>query len=259
MSRMGSELAPAGRDGPANGSSRSRWYGVAVAAVLIGWFGFQLATLTTGFFRASTAAMEPTVHIDDRMLVLNGAGGERGDMVLHADPRRAEIDCSSHFFLRRVVGLAGERIEISQDRVAIDGQVLQEPYLPAGASQPDFAGVTVPDNAVFFLGDNRSIIQDSRLYGAMPGEAICGSVLLVLDPAAATLVLLGFGMVAMAVVVFWAFGVRRLFRAGYPGLGWLAIAGGVLGVLLPLLFATQVAFATAVALVGLAGWLLPPR
>lgn len=236
-----------------------RRYGFAVGLALIVWFLFQVAFATTGLFRASTAAMEETVLIDDRMLVVDEAGGERGDMVLHSDPRRANIDCSSHLFLRRVVGLEGERVEITGGRVVVDGQTLEEPYLPAGAQQPDFAAVTVPDNAVFFLGDNRSIQQDSRLYGSMPNEAICGWVILVLDPAVATLVLLVLGMVMMAVVVFWALGIRRLLRLGYPSLGWLAIAGAALGILVPLVLATQAAFTTAVALVGFAGWLLPPK
>jgi signal peptidase I len=87
---------------------------------------------------------------------------ERGDVIIFPSP-----DEPDRFFIKRVVGLPGERIEISDGQVHIDGQILAEPWAN-GPTFPD-GDEHIPDDAVWVLGDNRGLSSaDSRTAGAIP-------------------------------------------------------------------------------------------
>lgn len=102
---------------------------------------------------------------------------ERGDFVILESPRNPEVD-----FIKRIVGLPGERIMIQDGKVFINGQVLEEKYISSGT----FTGpenylsenqeLLIPDGYYFVMGDNREHSSDSRDFGPVSKEKIVGKV-----------------------------------------------------------------------------------
>lgn len=100
---------------------------------------------------------------------------QRGDIVVFDPPDRSDKP-----YIKRVIGLPGERITFEGDRVQVNGQALDEPYIPPGvetvcAPRDDaFCRVTVPEDSVFVLGDNRDNSEDSRFFGPVEVEEVVG-------------------------------------------------------------------------------------
>jgi signal peptidase I len=171
---------------------------LVVVAVLVALF--VKAFVAQAFFIPS-ASMEPQLREGDRVVVSRIAyrlhEPRRGDVVVFPSltedvpedqgllPARVVRDVLEGLgvrqppetdLIKRVVGLPGEVIEGRGGRVYIDGRELVEPYLdPDLATQP-FPPVTVPDDHVFVMGDNRlpNMSQDSRVFGPVPIDSIVG-------------------------------------------------------------------------------------
>jgi signal peptidase I len=103
---------------------------------------------------------------------------ERGDVVVFHypnDPRKS--------YIKRVVGVAGDRIRIDEGRVYVNGKLLREPYVfdnyRDDRSYPD---IVVPPRSYFVLGDHRNLSSDSRDFGPIPENAIYGKAVFVYWP-----------------------------------------------------------------------------
>lgn len=101
---------------------------------------------------------------------------ERGDIVILKDPLDPNRD-----FIKRVVGLPGDRIQIRDHRVLVNGEQLREPYLREPWIAPgDWPGPgptdarVVPRGSYFVLGDNRDHSSDSRVFNSIQQDAIYG-------------------------------------------------------------------------------------
>lgn len=85
-------------------------------------------------------------------------------------------------YIKRVIALPGEHIQIKDAKVYINGEELQEDYLPKGtethASGGQFIDLIVPEGTVFVMGDNRGNSGDSRIFGCIPYDKIEGKVVL---------------------------------------------------------------------------------
>jgi len=92
----------------------------------------------------------------------------RGDIVVFWPP-----SSSDRPYIKRVIGLPGERIEVRGGTVLINGAELVEPYI-RGPVTYVAAPLTVPQGKYYVLGDNRNNSSDSHLFGAQPGEQIIG-------------------------------------------------------------------------------------
>ncbi len=117
-------------------------------------------------------SMEPNLHHSQRLVVEKVSyhfhGPRRGDVVVLKSSKH-----DSELLIKRVVGLPGERVEIHDGLVYIDGVPLAEPYLTqrtGGHIEP----IVVPPLHVYVLGDNRSFSNDSRSFGPVPLENIVG-------------------------------------------------------------------------------------
>ena len=95
------------------------------------------------------------------------------------------IETGKRSYIKRVIGLPGDYVEIKDGFVYINGEKLQEDYLQAGVvtdmvqgnrDETYFTNFTVPENCVYALGDNRPGSTDSRSFGCIPLEKIEGTV-----------------------------------------------------------------------------------
>src|SRR5687768_16252780 len=110
---------------------------------------------------------------------------ERGDIVVFKFPEEPERD-----FIKRVIGLPGDTLELRNQTVSINGRALTEPYThylfpPAAEGQMNcdlrrkYGPVTVPDGHYFMMGDNRDDSQDSRFWGFLPQSYVKGRALFI--------------------------------------------------------------------------------
>lgn len=135
-----------------------------------------IAILINLFFAQATRvygqSMEPNLHSNQRLVIEKVSywfhGPRRGDIVVLKLPER-----SDELLIKRVIGLPGERVEIRDGNIYIDGAPLQEPYLAQktpGVMRPEI----VPPFHIFVLGDNRAASNDSRSFGMVPLKAVIG-------------------------------------------------------------------------------------
>ncbi len=96
----------------------------------------------------------------------------RGDVIVFEYPKDLSRD-----FIKRVIGLPGDTVEIRGDKVYVNGRLLPEPFGPNHGSM-SYGPVTVGPNEVFVLGDNRNNSSDSRTWGNLPMDYIIGKALL---------------------------------------------------------------------------------
>ena len=124
-------------------------------------------------------SMYPNFHDSDYLLTdkisyhLNEP--KRNDVIIFMAPKNEEYD-----YIKRIVGLPGEKVRILEDGVYIDSQYLDEPYIPSDVETfgGAFLGIgqeaVIPEDQYFVLGDNRNHSSDSRDWGFVPRKNIVG-------------------------------------------------------------------------------------
>lgn len=137
------------------------------AAVIAGFIVLFIAQVTV----VHGHSMEPNIHPEQRIIVEKISykfyEPQRGDVVV------IEVPDSEIPLIKRVIGLEGEMVEITDNQVYINGRVLNESYL-ANIRQPDYGPTAVPVEHVFVMGDNRSSSRDSRAFGPVDIYRITG-------------------------------------------------------------------------------------
>lgn len=137
-----------------------------------------------------TGSMLETLQIGDYILVnryLYGAPDglasgwlgqrdiERGDVIVFRYPRDPDVD-----YVKRVVGLPGETIQMVDGQLRIDGVPIEEPYVePENVDPIDFGPQRVPADHFFCMGDNRDNSRDSRVWGPVPRSLVRGRAFLI--------------------------------------------------------------------------------
>jgi signal peptidase I len=179
-----------------------------VIAVVLALF---IRTFVVQAFKIPTGSMEPNLLIGDHLLVNKLVFGPyvtsaertllpmkeiaRGDVLVFKYPEDPERD-----FIKRVIGLPGEQIEVRHKRVYVNGHLLDEPFAhyleeppPAseqiengsdrqglsGDRRENYGPVTVPPKHYFVMGDNRDNSQDSRYWGFLPRGYVKGRALVI--------------------------------------------------------------------------------
>ena len=134
-------------------------------------------------------SMEPTLKDEDRMIVTKIGEPERFDIVVFHAPDGRD-------YIKRVIGLPGDRIEHQNDILYVNGKAYDEPYLESFREQISQGTLTesftleetavgeetVPEGHLFVLGDNRRNSIDSREIGAVPFEEVVGTTNFVFYP-----------------------------------------------------------------------------
>jgi len=170
-----------------------------VIAVILALF---VRTWVVQAFKIPTGSMENNLLIGDHLLVnkfvfspaatsiervlLPVRNIRRGEIVVFKYPDEPDRD-----FIKRVIGLPGETVELKAKKVYIDGHPLDEPYVhflePASDSQEitqfdvreRYGPVRVPEGQYFVMGDNRDNSQDSRYWGFLPRDYVKGRALMI--------------------------------------------------------------------------------
>jgi signal peptidase I len=167
---------------------------LVVAAVI----AFLVKTFLAQAYYIPSGSMLPQLQIDDRVVVSKLAykvhDPRRGDIVVFDDPRTGQnsategdtnilrkigegvgvVQPSTDEFIKRVIGLPGERVSGRNGYVYINGHKLIEPYLPKGVETDDFAEQTVASGKLWVMGDNRNGSADSRVFGQIEIDSIVG-------------------------------------------------------------------------------------
>ncbi len=170
-----------------------------VVAVILALF---VRTWVFQAFKIPTGSMENNLLVGDHLIVNKMAFAptlmaaeaaampkreiRRGDVVVFKYPKEPDRD-----FIKRVIGLPGDRIELHRKRVHVNGKPIDEPYVhfmePPSTSGPariddlreEYGPVTVPEGQYFMMGDNRDNSEDSRYWGFMPATYVKGQALFI--------------------------------------------------------------------------------
>ncbi|HYM84768.1 MAG TPA: signal peptidase I [Candidatus Dormibacteraeota bacterium] len=146
---------------------------------------FVIQTFVAQPYQVRQMSMEHTLEPNDYVLVDKLTPRfdtyKRGDVVVFEPPPDWATGGDRTPFIKRVIGLAGDTIELRDGHVVVNGNQLQEPYLftQDGVSQPTdpTAGQsrwTVPQGELFVMGDHREASADSRTFGPVPVSSVVG-------------------------------------------------------------------------------------
>ncbi len=129
--------------------------------------------------RVDGSSMEPSFQHGEFVVVNRLAYKigtyELGDVVVFHYPRDPEQE-----YIKRIIGLAGDQVQIADGQVSVNGEVLNEPYI---AAPPRYTGNwDIPDGYVFVLGDNRNNSSDSHNWGPLQIENVIGKAVFIYWP-----------------------------------------------------------------------------
>ena len=124
-------------------------------------------------------SMVPTLAVGDRLLVEKVSyhlhRPQAGDIVVFEPPPQLQEYgySASQAFIKRVIGLPGQQIQITGGQVYVDGSPLEEDYIYAAPTY-EMPAVDVPAGSLFVMGDNRNDSNDSHVWGFLPVQNVIG-------------------------------------------------------------------------------------
>jgi len=132
-----------------------------------------------GRVQVQKISMEPTLQAGEILLVNKLAYRfsqiEHGQIITFHYPLQPQLD-----YVKRVIGLPGDVVEVQDGQVRVNGRQLHEPYISA---PPEYSGIwEVPSGQLFVLGDNRNPSADSHVWGFVPLENVIGKAMAVYWP-----------------------------------------------------------------------------
>ena len=175
------------------GASRNalEWVGIVLGALAV---ALVVKTFLFQAFFIPSLSMYSTLDKGDRVLVNKLSyrlhDVNRGDIVVFERPP-SETATDIPDLIKRVVGLSGEQIVIEGGRVLVDGEPLEESYLPEGVTTtadnatnqcPREDPCLVPEGELWVMGDNRNDSKDSRYFGPIEEDTIVGRAFVVVWP-----------------------------------------------------------------------------
>lgn len=124
-------------------------------------------------FYVKGASMEPTFH-DHEYLVIDEISYRfhdpvRGDIIVFRYPRDPK-----QYFIKRIIGLPGETVQVTGNKIFINGQPIDEGYLSKDTETKGEMVMTLQPDEFFVMGDNRSFSLDSRSFGPLPRKYVVG-------------------------------------------------------------------------------------
>lgn len=147
---------------------------VLIALLLV----YLLRTFVFGMYFIPSESMLPTLEVDDHVVVTKFSYANeppaRTDIVVFHYPPNDDVTVPKVEYVKRVIGLPGEILEIKDNIMHINGVPLAEPYIAANTNMADFGPFEVPEGTYFVMGDNRNNSNDSRYWGPVGEQYIVG-------------------------------------------------------------------------------------
>jgi signal peptidase I len=205
------EQGPTAPEPSKGGRKHSFWRELPVLIVIAFAVALLIKTFLLQAFYIPSASMEPTLREGDRVLVEKLAyrfgEPERGDVVvferdLGVVPAPEDSDSlweditnafkglfgfptgTSQDFIKRVIAVEGDEVEAEDGEVLVNGERIDESYLPGGVETTSFGPVDVPSDHIFVMGDNRNNSDDSRNFGPVKVDEVVGHAFVLIWPPA---------------------------------------------------------------------------
>ncbi len=173
------------------------WVESIIIAVIL---ALVIRTFVVQAFKIPSGSMIPTFQVGDRIFVnkfIYGAkvpflninlpalrSPKRGDIIVFISPDTPQKD-----FVKRLIAVGGERVEIKDRRILINGKLVDEPYsvrsldyYNSGDYGREGQVIEVPKDSYFVLGDNSASSRDSRFWGFVPKKNLLGKVIFIYWP-----------------------------------------------------------------------------
>jgi signal peptidase I len=174
--------------------SKSKFVEYAEAIIIAILVAFFIRTFIVQAFKIPSGSMKPTLLIGDHILVNKFIYGVkipfiRKNLISISEPKRGDVivfiypEDRSKDFIKRVIGVGGDTIEIRNKKIFLNGLPFQDThgvyvddFIIPGTIQPrdNFGPMTVPKGAVFTMGDNRDQSYDSRFWGVVDLKDVLG-------------------------------------------------------------------------------------
>ncbi len=174
QSTLGQARVTAAEVGSSEKASNQLWAWVrdVLETLLLAAVIFVLVNTLTGRYEVQSISMEPTLHEGQYLIVSKLSywirPPQRGDVVVLDPPdQRSTIP-----YIKRVIGLPGDHVQVRDGRVWINGVALNEPYVSGPALYQE--DVVLAEDQYLVLGDNRNNSSDSHVWGTLPEENILG-------------------------------------------------------------------------------------
>ncbi|KGF71717.1 signal peptidase I [Neosynechococcus sphagnicola sy1] len=168
---------PVSENSPQAAQSENPWLEALKTLGLSAILAFGIRTFVAEARYIPSGSMLPTLEINDRLIVdkmsYHFQNPQRGDIIVFNPTARLEALNFHDAFIKRIIGLPGETIQVKGGRVYVNNQPLREAYI-ADLPQYDYGPVTVPLNSYLVLGDNRNNSYDSHYWGFVPRQNIIG-------------------------------------------------------------------------------------
>lgn len=152
----------------------------AIETVVLAVVLFLIINTVSARIRVDGQSMEPSFHSGNFVIVNRLAyrfgDYHRGDVIVFPSPNSDGED-----LIKRVIGLPGERIRISNGQVFVNDRLLSEPYI-LSAPSGDRREITLSQNSLYVMGDNRNNSSDSRTWGPLDIEKVLGKAIFVYWP-----------------------------------------------------------------------------
>lgn len=183
------------------------WFCTLIALILALLTRYYLVTPTL----VKQTSMYPTLEENNRLIIsrvrrITNGSYKRGDIITFEEPSKTNninlngsiaiydeepegivnkfiyyvVEINKRSYIKRIIAVEGDFLEIKSGKVYINGEELEEEYLPEGTTTKTgyYNSITIPEGYVFVMGDNRENSVDSRSFGCIPVEKIEGKVIL---------------------------------------------------------------------------------
>jgi signal peptidase I len=162
----------------------NKWYVYSIIflignAAIRPWVGWTIRNHIVRPYKISSSTMEPSLLVGDRLIadmrIYKSQKPQRGDIIIFEYPKDPSKD-----FIKRVVGMEGEKVEIVNNKIYINDKLLDDSrgnFTKSGPPLDTWGPGVVPKDSLFVLGDNRNNSQDSRYWGFVKMEKLKGKAL----------------------------------------------------------------------------------
>jgi signal peptidase I len=153
------------------------WIEAVKTIVTAGILAFGIRTFVAEARYIPSESMLPTLQVNDRLIIEKVSyyfqKPERGDVVVFSPTKKLQELKYHDAFIKRVIGIPGDSVEVKNGVVYVNGEALKENYIQ---EKPDynFGPETVPADQYLVLGDNRNNSYDSHYWGFVPRDNLIG-------------------------------------------------------------------------------------